>query len=140
MKWRNNQVALIASLIISFYLIALQACHDTPYNHGKIMYENFCANCHMEDGSGLEQVIPPLAGADYLLKHKDEIACIIRYGQKGEIIVNGQTYNQEMTASPQLTDNEITNIINYINSAWGNNYGYTKITEVKESLKSCEQQ
>lgn len=91
----------------------------------------------MADGKGLQGVIPPLAGADYLEKYRLEIACIIRKGQKGEIVVNGQTYNQEMVGIPQLSDFEITNVINYINSAWGNDYGYTKITEVQEALETC---
>jgi hypothetical protein len=42
-----------------------------------------------------------------------------------------------MAGIPQLTDFEITNVINYINTAWGNDYGYTKITEVQEALKDC---
>lgn len=91
----------------------------------------------MADGSGLEGVIPPLANADYLEKYRLDIACIIRKGQSGEIVVNGQKYNQEMAGIPQLTDFEITNVINYINTAWGNDYGYTKITEVQEALKDC---
>lgn len=91
----------------------------------------------MEDGKGLEQVIPPLAGSDYLVLHKDKIACIIRHGQSGEIVVNGKTFNQVMNPTPELSDFEITNIINYINSSWGNDFGYTKITDVQESLKNC---
>jgi hypothetical protein len=42
-----------------------------------------------------------------------------------------------MVGIPQLSDFEITNVINYINSAWGNDYGYTKITEVQEALETC---
>lgn len=126
---------LIFSLI--FVCIYFQNCKDTPFMHGKIMYENFCESCHMADGMGLEGVIPPLAGADYVQNNQSKLACIIRKGQTGKVIVNGREYNQEMAGVPQLSDFEITNVINYINSAWGNDFGYMKITDVKKALEEC---
>ena len=92
----------------------------------------------MEDGSGLEGLIPPLAGADYLREQRALIPCIIRYGQQGEIVVNDRTYQQEMPAVPQLSDFEITNVINYINHAWGNDYGVVKYETVRQALENCE--
>ena len=132
---RNNFHLLISALF--FFLIFFQSCKETPYAQGKILYENFCESCHMADGSGLETLIPPLVNSDFLEHHQSEIPCIIRKGQIGEITVNGKKYNQEMTAIPQLSDFEINNVMNYINSAWGNDYGYSKITDVQEALKEC---
>ena len=91
----------------------------------------------MEDGSGLEGLIPPLAGADYLREQRALIPCIIRYGQQGEIVVNDRTYQQEMPAVPQLSDFEITNVINYINHAWGNDYGFVPDNDVEAALEEC---
>ena len=102
------------------------------------MYENFCVNCHMEDGTGLPGNIPPLVGADYLTQRADQLPCIIRHGVSGELVVNGQTYNAQMPANPQLTDVEIANIINYINHAWGNDNGYTSVKTVQEYLTACD--
>lgn len=113
-------------------------CQQNPYAHGKIMYENFCVNCHMEDGSGLIGNIPPLADADYLQNHEDKLACIIRYGIAEEIVVNGKKYNQPMPGVPQLTDVEIANIINYINHEWGNDNGYTNVKSVQTQLEGCK--
>lgn len=123
-------------LLLSFF--ALLNCNQKPYAHGKIMYENFCVNCHMEDGSGLIGNIPPLANADYLTKHADKLACIIRYGITEEITVNGKKYSTPMEGVPQLTDVEIANIINYINHEWGNNNGYTTIKQVQTQLSNCK--
>ncbi|MBK7870104.1 MAG: cytochrome c [Saprospiraceae bacterium] len=105
---------------------------------GEILYHNFCENCHMEDGTGLRGLIPPLANADFVKNDPVRMACIIRYGMKGEVIVNDTTYSQEMPGVPKLTDFEITNVINYINQAWGNDYGYVKFEEVKKALEGCE--
>ena len=91
----------------------------------------------MDDGSGLEGLIPPLAQADYLQQNNLAVACIIRYGQQGTIIVNGQTYENPMPAIDRLSDFEITNILNYINQAWGNDYGYRKLADIRAELTQC---
>lgn len=92
----------------------------------------------MEGGEGLRGVIPPIAGADYIKNNPVGIACIIRKGMEGEVLVNDTTYNQPMAAIPQLNDVEITNIINYICQAWGNDYGSVKLEEVKQALTLCQ--
>lgn len=91
----------------------------------------------MEDGSGLGGEIPPLAQADFLEKYADQVACIIYAGIEDTIIVNGKTYNQPMEGIKQLSPVEITNVINYINRAWGNDYGSVTLGEVKENLIPC---
>lgn len=123
-------------LLLAFAFV--MSCESNPYEHGEILYENFCASCHMDDGSGLEGNIPPLAGADYIANHKDQMACVIRYGLQGEVIVNGKRYHNPMPGVKQLSDFEITNIINYINHAWGNDFGYTQIDDVRTALEACE--
>ena len=126
-------------VIITLIAILFVSCQQkNPYNHGRILYENFCANCHMEDGTGLKEVIPPLANADYLINYTDNLPCLIRKGFKGEMIVNGISYNTEMPGVPQLTEFEITNVINYINTAWGNDNPITKHAAVRQALSKCE--
>jgi hypothetical protein len=91
----------------------------------------------MADGVGLESLIPTLVKADYLLENPLKTACIIRNGLKDTILVNGKIYGQEMAAIPALSDFEITNIMNYIHSSWGNKMPYVTLEEVKKSLDSC---
>ena len=55
----------------------------------------------------------------------------IKFGQKGEIIVNGKTYNGAMAALG-LDDDEVADVMNYINNSWGNKYG-NLITEEEAS-------
>src|SRR5690554_4275912 len=64
--------------------------------NGKVLYENLCANCHQVDGQGLGSLIPPLAGSDYMLADIGRTVRIIKFGQEGEITVNGVQYNQPM--------------------------------------------
>ena len=118
-------------------LLLASSCGNTTYPQGKILYENFCVSCHMADGVGLESLIPTLVKADYLLENPLKTACIIRNGLKDTILVNGKIYGQEMAAIPALSDFEITNIMNYIHSSWGNKMPYVTLEVVKKSLDSC---
>lgn len=86
---------------------------------GKILYEERCITCHMADGKGIPSVFPPLAESDYLLKKQKEAIKAIKFGQEGEIVVNGTTYNNVM--APQgLSDVEVADVMNYILNSWGN--------------------
>lgn len=124
---------------LAFLAIALVSsqCEVQPYKQGEILYNIFCANCHIEDGTGLGALIPPLAQADYVQADPLAMACIIRHGIAGEMVVNGVRYEGEMAGIEKLTEFEITNIINYINQAWGNDYGVVKLAEVRAALEAC---
>ena len=125
-------VAILLGIFLSTY-----SCKEETFYQGHSIYDSICANCHMEDGTGLKGIIPPLAGSDYLKNNQLDVGCIIRYGQEGEVIVNGKTYNQPMAGIPYLTDTEIANIINYINHAWGNDYGMVDFKNLRIKLKEC---
>jgi mono/diheme cytochrome c family protein len=107
--------------------------------HGEQLYKNHCSNCHKEDGSGLGKLIPPLAGADYMLEDVGRTLCLIKYGLEGEIIVNGQDYNQKMPANEKLTDIEIAQIATYIYNSWGNTKGYVPVREASVYLDECKE-
>lgn len=102
---------------------------------GQNLYLIHCANCHQVDGSGLGLVIPPLKDADYLKEDVARSVRIIRYGQKGEIIVNGETYNQPMPANPALKPIEIAQIATYIHTRWGKGEQLISIDSVNTYLK-----
>ncbi len=102
---------------------------------GQQLYLNHCSNCHQEDGTGLRQLIPPLAAADYMLGNIENTIRIIKYGQKGEIVVNGQTFNQPMPANMKLTNLEIAQISTYIYNVWGNKSGLIDLEKVKSALE-----
>jgi mono/diheme cytochrome c family protein len=126
-------------------LLSFTACQDAEtvklqvyISEGQRLYEQKCANCHQRDGTGLRKLIPPLAGADYLIKYKDNLACIVKYGLTGEIEVNGQKYNLSMPANEGLSDRHIAQIITYINNKWAGSQQRVKDEEVKEKLKQCQ--
>ncbi len=117
--------------------ILLVQCQTQPYKQGQWLYNEYCSNCHMENGQGLAGLIPPLAQADYLAEYNLQTACTIRYGLADTIQVNGKTYAQPMAGIERLNAVEITNIINYINQAWGNELGYVSLESVESQLEKC---
>lgn len=102
-----------------------------------MLYEAHCSNCHMEQGQGLARLIPPISKSDWIAQNNDKLACIIRYGQQGEVIVNGISYNQPMPANLQLTDIEIYNLLNYILRNFGNQSPKRTLEQVRQDLSNC---
>lgn len=74
----------------------------------------------MADGKGMEKVYPPIAKSDFLKRPSKDLINNILNGQSGEIKVNGHVYNTLMPAQNYLTDEQIADVLNYINNSWGN--------------------
>ena len=86
---------------------------------GKAIYSEFCIRCHLGQGEGVEGIYPPLANSDWLSEKRRESIKSIKFGLKGEIEVNGETYNNRMM-SMGLTDREVADVMNYIINDFGN--------------------
>ena len=87
-----------------------------------MLYQQHCANCHGLDGRGLGTLMPPLAGADYLVRQRAALPGIVRHGLRGPLVVNGIRYDGIMPGLPpeKLADADVANILNYVRRAWGN--------------------
>ncbi|NJB85310.1 mono/diheme cytochrome c family protein [Lewinella marina] len=126
---------LLALLFLSSTLLLLvTACGQTEHLQGRNLYLEHCSNCHLDEGQGLRQLIPPLAGADYLRDDPAGVVRGIRYGMEGPMEVNGEVYNHPMPGNIDLTEFQIVNIVNYVNQAWGNDYGTITVNEAREWL------
>jgi len=118
-------------------LATLTQCFTNKKNEGQRLYVQHCQSCHMEDGSGLRGLIPPIAGADYLQTHRRQLPCLIRHGIEGTIVVNGVEYNQPMPGIARMRKDHITNLLNYIQTNFGNrNQRYT-MQEIEQLLEQC---
>jgi mono/diheme cytochrome c family protein len=101
---------------------------------GQEVYVAQCLSCHMEKGEGIEDVYPPLAKADYLMADKKRSIVQVLYGASGEMTVNGKIYNLEMTGF-DLSDQEASDVLNYIRNSWGNKGPAVTPEEVKAARK-----
>lgn len=132
-----NNIFYFITLSVAIVIIVTACGPKEKFAQGKNLYAVKCENCHMEDGTGLGANIPPLAQADYLKNNQDKIACIIRNGQTDSITVNGVIYDQPMEAIDGLNDVQLTNLINYINHAWGNDFGFVTVKNIQDQMKNC---
>jgi mono/diheme cytochrome c family protein len=87
---------------------------------GAEIYTEYCIQCHLGQGEGVAKTFPPLAKSNWLLTEMRSNAIkVVKYGQSGEITVNGETYNSAM-ANLGLYDDEVADVMNYIMNSWGN--------------------
>ena len=106
---------------------------------GKKLYLLHCSGCHQDDGLGYKAVYPPLNKADYLTQRFDNLACIIRYGLEGKIMVNGQVFNAKMSAINGVDDYDIAAIINYISFEYQMGDGKTMTRDkVRYNTSKCD--
>ena len=86
---------------------------------GARIYAANCAACHQPEGQGLAGAFPPLASSDYLLEDTDRAISALINGLSGPITVNGVEYNGVMP-SVRLSDEEIANVLTFVNKSWSN--------------------
>lgn len=131
---------LVLSLIFLFITLTNFTQKPAPFdlkasiNRGKEVYTNYCVSCHMEKGEGLEDVYPPVAKSDYLMADKKRSIVQVLKGVTGEIKVNGKTYNGDMSGF-DLTDQEVSDVLNYIRNSFGNKGGAVTPAEVKAARR-----
>lgn len=97
----------------------IQDQKSESYQRGKEIYMDFCIACHLPNGKGIPGTFPPLDGSNWLTEKRIESIHAVKFGLKGPISVNGKEYDNIMV-SQGLTDQEVADVMNYINNSWSN--------------------
>lgn len=82
-----------------------------------------CFACHQSTGRGVEGTFPPLAGhmPELVKADRNYPIMVVLYGLDGNIQVHGKAYDGDMPSfGGQLKDDEVSAVLNYILSSWGN--------------------
>lgn len=130
-------IGILAILVLGAGLMLNRFSSASRVKKGQTLYLEKCAQCHGNQGEGLRKLIPPLAGTDYIPQNLDNLPCIIRYGQRGEITVNGQPFNQPMPGYPEMEADEVKAIIDYVLVTWYPDSEKPSQAEVTERIKAC---
>ncbi|MDT0642843.1 cytochrome c [Zunongwangia sp. F363] len=88
--------------------------------HGKKVYADICVTCHLPTGKGIPGTYPPLDGSNWLTEKREATIHAVKYGLQGEITVNEKTYDNMMPPMG-LSDQEVTDVLNYVMNTWSNN-------------------
>lgn len=123
----NKLLLVLAGIAIT---TTITNCNSTKFPFGERIYQSKCADCHMDDGNGLSSLYPSLK-TENILTLKERIPCIIRNG------VNDTTSIIQMLAMPEISEVEITNVINYILQDLNQLDEEVFLNEVKEIIQNC---
>jgi mono/diheme cytochrome c family protein len=138
-KKLTNRIALCSAIALaaSSFLAFTPQKFDlkASIQRGQEVYTTQCITCHSEQGEGIESVYPPLAKSDYLMADKKRSVEQVLYGVTGEIKVNGVTYDGVMTGFENLSDAEVSDVLNYVRNSFGNKGPAVTPEEVKSSRK-----
>jgi mono/diheme cytochrome c family protein len=121
--------------VLAALVLVSVACNESPYMQGKRLFEKKCANCHMEDGSGLSNLIPPIKSSAFL--GRTEVVCILYRGLQDTIWKDSTYLVKYMPSFKQLSTTEYTNLINYINHQWNPSFKEVHLPAVGQALKEC---
>ncbi|WP_187262292.1 c-type cytochrome [Pontibacter beigongshangensis] len=113
----------IIALVVTTGFFVTSPQKDTlsaSMKRGAQVYATNCQSCHMPAGEGIAGTFPPLAKSDYLLQDQKRAIGVVLHGASGEMMVNGETYNMDMPPMNYLTDQEVTDVLNFVQNNWGN--------------------
>jgi mono/diheme cytochrome c family protein len=96
---------------------------------------NLCIQCHQENGKGIAETYPPLAGSAIVLGDSPTLARILLHGLQGDVNVAGSVYNGQMPSWRHLSDDQIAAVLTYIRASWMNHappVDPTLVTAIRE--------
>jgi cytochrome c oxidase cbb3-type subunit II len=99
---------------------------------GKTLYSTHCQSCHQENGEGIKGAFPTLKGSAVVTGDNLELYV--------DIIMNGYDARPDYGVMAPIgtnmgfTENDVTAIINYERSSWGNNGKKVTIDEIKKMM------
>jgi len=104
---------------------------------GSQLYKVHCESCHMNDGSGLAALIPPLSDSTFLIQNRKKLACFVVYGLNDSIQIKGKIYQNLMPAEKHLAPIDLAKVLTYITNSFGNQQGIYDVKEVERNLQHC---
>ncbi|ERM82622.1 hypothetical protein P872_04730 [Rhodonellum psychrophilum GCM71 = DSM 17998] len=112
--------SMMTVFIYSAYLVLNNDALQESVKRGETVYANQCASCHMAAGEGIGGVFPPLAKSDFLMEGRERSILVLLKGLNEKITVNGKEYSIPMAAQDYLSDQQISDVLNFVRNSWGN--------------------
>ncbi|MBZ5522714.1 MAG: cytochrome c [Acidobacteriia bacterium] len=89
-------------------------------SQGQAVFQRVCATCHQLNAQGLPGAFPPLAGSPFAAGPAERMIRIVLNGLMGPVEVKGQRFNNVMPPWKTLSDAEISAVLTYVRSNFGN--------------------
>ncbi len=103
-------------------------------SEGKKIFDQNCASCHQQNGTGIPGSIPPLAGNSNI-KNAKLIVETIHHGHSGPITVEGKKFNNTMPPiGAGFSAKQTADVATYARNSWGNSFGSVTPQQVHQIL------
>jgi len=102
-------VAKSGTIFVLLYLFTNNAMTAEFVISGEQLFRNNCMACHQENGQGIVNVFPALAGSEVVTGSPDDVALVVLIGRGAMPSFKGNISNEELAS-----------IINYVRNEWGN--------------------
>lgn len=99
---------------------------------GQQLYTQYCMSCHQANGEGLKGAFPPLKGSPIVLS--DDLELLVNIIMLGYDARPEYAVMNAVGLDNNLTPEEVTAIINYEKTSWGNNAKTVTPEEVKKIM------
>jgi glucose/arabinose dehydrogenase len=86
---------------------------------GAKVYGLFCGLCHMDDGTGVDDMHPPLKGSAVVAGDPTQLIRVLLEGPPNVLPPNRKHYSDKMPPMTQLTDDQIASVLTYIRQQYG---------------------
>jgi uncharacterized protein len=102
---------------------------------GANLYAGRCVACHGLDGQGVEGVFPPLAESEWVVRDPSVPIKIVLHGLQGEITVRGVKYDSIMPPMPDLSPQDVADVVTYIRQSFGNDASAVTVDDVQTARR-----
>jgi len=107
-----------------------QSSIKASITRGKQVYLQQCLACHQVDASGVPNMNPPLIKTKQVLGDRTALIKIVLNGLRG-VDIDGDSYNGVMAPHPDLTDQEIADVLTYVRHSFGNKASAVTAAQVR---------
>ena len=102
--------------------VAQPVVDSVVFEQGQQLYEDHCALCHQDAGTGHPPAFPALSGNDQL-------------GNPGRIVRTIRQGTGTMPPFPGLSAAEIAALVTYVRNAWANGFGGMPVADATAVLE-----
>lgn len=99
----------LAMLLVAVIVAGASAPARAEGTEGKALFLKNCAACHQATGKGIPGAFPALAGNKFVQGKSSDVATVLLKGRGGM-----------PDFSDSLSDQEISTILSFVRSSWGN--------------------
>jgi len=100
---------------------------------GQKLYGRYCLTCHQADGGGVPNMQPPIAGGSWVKGDSKALALFVLTGGSNSAERKDSAVDNVMPGFPQLSDEDLAEILSYIRAKFGDGGSPVTAAEVSEA-------